>query len=452
MRLSLILPRLGWAATLTLLLTQCDQGADNPDAESEGTPVPRIVQDWPIFRGDPEMQGISREDLAPPLEVAWTFEPPVEEGQRRPPFKASPVIAGGKVFVGGQDSKFYCLDLATGESQWTFEAEGPVTAPGAVVEDMVFFGDTYGLIYGLKLDDGSEVWRMEADDKVEGGINALKVSDDQLPEPEWRIFVGSHDFNLYSLAAKTGERRWSRETESYVMATPSIEAGLPAITFGGCDGFLYVVAADTGRSLHQVELGQYVMNSAAMRDGIAYVAHYGGEVVAIDVASGEFAWRTETGVEYHGSPAVTESLVIVPGTDKRLAAFDRVTGEEVWAFQGRRDFEGSPVVCESAIWIGGMDGRLYAVAPESGEELWNYDLGAQMLASPALSAGTLVVCGEDGLVYGFRREGEGSTAIPSETSNEAREAANSPPHSAGEDGKGKAAEEMPEKDADTPES
>ena len=441
---------------MALLLTHCDQGPNDasPDADEASieAEASRVVQDWPIYRGDPQMQGISREDLAPPLEVAWTFEPPAKEGQRRPPFKASPVIAGGRVLVGGQDSNFFCLDLATGEPIWTFAAEGPVTAPGAVVEDMVFFGDTYGLIYGLNLEDGSEVWRMEADDKVEGGINALKVSDDQLPEPEWRIFVGSHDFNLYSLAAKTGERRWSRETESYVMATPSIEAKLPAITFGGCDGFLYVVAADSGRALHQVELGQYVMNSAAMRDGIAYVAHHGGEVVAIDVATGEFAWRTETGVEYHGSPAVTETLVIVPGTDKRLAAFDRVTGEEVWAFQGRRDFEASPVVCESAIWIGGMDGRLYAIDPASGEELWNFDLGAQMLASPALSAGTLVVCGEDGLVYGFRREGEGPAVAPTKTSTEPADTA-APSRDPGEkDAEDKAAEETPGKDAATPES
>lgn len=410
MRVTEVPLSLSWSFAAVLALTGCgpsesDSGSEEAAAETREEPAPEVVQDWPLFRGDPEMQGISREDLSAPLEVAWTYEPAVKEGQRRPPFKASPVIAEGRVFVGGQDGFFHCIDLVSGEALWTFDADGPITATGAVAEGMVFFGDTYGIVYGLNAETGEEVWRMEADDKVEGGINALQVTDSQLPEPEWRIFVGSHDFKLYSLSAKTGERRWSHETENYVMATPSIEAGLPAITFGGCDGYLHVVAADTGRSLHQVELGQYIANSAAIRDGIAYVAHYGGEVVAIDIASGEEVWKTETGVEYHGSPAVTDSLVIVPGTDKRLVAYDRVTGEEIWAFQGRRDFEASPVVCESAIWIGGMDGRLYAVDPATGEEIWNFDLGTQVLASSALSRGTLVVCGEDGLVYGFREEG-----------------------------------------------
>lgn len=387
-------------------LVSCSPSADDGEAEgsteSEPAAEAAVTQDWPLFRGDPEMQGISREDLAAPLEPAWTFEPPVEEGKKRPPFKASPVIAEGKVYVGGQDAKFYCLDLATGTAVWTFEAEGTITAPAAVVQDRVFFGDTFGIMYAVDVATGKEVWRIEADDKIEGGVNALEVTDPATGTKEWRIFFGSHDFHLYSAAVADGAVRWKHETENYVMATPSIEAGLPGLIFGGCDGYLHIVHGLSGEKVHQVELGQYIANSAAVRDGIAYVAHYGGEVVAVQVATGEIVWKTATGVEYHGSPAVTEKTVIVPGTDKRLAAYDRVTGKEVWAFQGRRDFESSPLVCESAIWIGGMDGRLYALNPADGTELWNYDLGAQIFSAPALSRGVLVICGEDGVVYGFR--------------------------------------------------
>ncbi|MCB1230641.1 MAG: PQQ-like beta-propeller repeat protein [Verrucomicrobiae bacterium] len=369
---------------------------------TEETAKESAVHDWPVFRGDPEMQGIAHESLAPPLEIAWTFEPPVEEGRKRPPFKASPVIADGRVFVGGQDLKFYAIDLDTGESVWTFDAEGPVTAPAAVAQGKVFFGDTYGFVYALDIATGQEIWRLEADDKVEGGPNVLEITDPETKQKEWRVFFGSHDFNLYSVVAETGEIRWKHETDNYIMSTPSIEASLPAITFGGCDGIYHILSAATGEPLHEVELGQYVANSSAIRNGIAYVAHYGGEVVAVQIDSGEIVWKTVTGVEYHGSPAVTETRVIVPGTDKRLAAYDRVTGDEVWSFQGRRDFEASPLVTDGAIWIGGMDARLYAINPEDGAELWNFDLGAQMLASPALSNGTLVICGEDGVVYGFR--------------------------------------------------
>lgn len=401
-RLSPVVSRFAPWAALGLAACSPPSGQESAAPEEEPAAAAPPHHDWPLFRGDPEMQGISREDLAAPLELAWTFEPPVEEGRKRPPFKASPVIADGRVYVGGQDAKFYCLDGAKGTAIWTFEAEGTITAPAAVAGGKVFFGDTFGIVYAVDTATGKELWRVEADDKVEGGVNALEVADPATGSKEWRVFFGSHDFHLYAVAAETGEVRWKHGTENYVMATPSIEAGLPGLIFGGCDGYLHIVHGLTGEEVHQVELGQYIANSAAVRDGIAYVAHYGGEVVAVQVGSGEIVWKTATGVEYHGSPAVTDKAVIVPGTDKRVVAYDRVTGKELWAFQGRRDFESSPLVCASAIWIGGMDGRLYALNPADGTELWSYDLGAQILSSPALSRGVLVVCGEDGLVYGFR--------------------------------------------------
>lgn len=369
-----------------------------------------MQSDWPLFRGDPEMQGIAREDLAAPLEVAWTFEPPVAEGKKRPPFKASPIIVDGKVYVGGQDAKFYCIDLEKGTAVWTFDAEGTITGPAALVNGKVFFGDTYGLFYAVDIATGKELWRVESDDKIEGGVNALEVTDPATGKKEWRVFFGSHDFNLYAVAADSGEVRWKHETENYVMATPSIEASLPGLIFGGCDGFLHIVSGADGKSLQKVDIGQYVANSAAVRDGIAYVAHYGGEVVAVQAATGEVVWRTKTDVEYHGSPAVTEKAVIVPGMDKRVVAFDRVTGKELWAYEGSRDFESSPLVTDSAIWIGGLDARLHALNPADGSEIWNFDLGTQILSSPALSRGILVICGEDGLVYGFKRTGKTAPA------------------------------------------
>ena len=148
------------------------------------------------------------------------------------------------------------VTLNTGEAReeaasWAGMIGWWLTAPAAVVGDRVFFGDTFGIVYGLGTADGKEQWRVEADDKVEGGVNALEVTDPAKGKKEWRIFFGSHDFNLYSVAAETGEVRWKHETENYVMATPSIDASLPGVIFGGCDGFLHIINGITGEKLHK---------------------------------------------------------------------------------------------------------------------------------------------------------------------------------------------------------
>jgi len=385
-------------ASALLLSSACEKQGQKAGKSTDGNKA-EVIQDWPIYRGDAELQGVSREDLAPPLKIAWSFEPPLEKGQkRRPSIEATPVAANGRVFVGSEDGNFYALHISYGTPIWKFKADGPIIAPGAVFGDQVFFGDTHGFVYGLNIADGSELWRFETDGKIEGGINALQSSGGQ-----WHLFVGSYDYFIYCLNAADGSLIWKKETGNYLVSTPSIinSGGQQALSFGGCDGMLHILPANGKGQAREIDVGTYIANSSCVRDGICYVADNGGEVMAIDVATGETAWKTTTEAQYTASPAVGEKHLYVAGPDKRLVAFDRVMGEEVWAFQAPRALDSSPVICPSAIWQGGLDGRLYAIDPKTGKELWNFELGAKIKASPAISRKFMIICGQDGVVYGF---------------------------------------------------
>ena len=391
---------IGLALVLGMFNSGCDKEASEDQTANPAPEVTDSSSDWPLFRGDPQMQGVSEENISPPLQIKWSFEPPVAEGKKRPPIDASPVVAGGRVFVGTQDGHFYGINLEDGSEIWSFKAEGPISAPAAVLKDRVFVGDTYGFIYAFDVKTGEELWRFETEGKIEGGVNTY-ITESGAEE----IFVGSHDYFLYCLNAESGEVVWKHETGNYVVATPSLIEleGREAVSFGGCDGILHVVSATGEGEPQEIEVGSYIANTSAVRDGIAYVAHNGGEVIAIDIESGEAAWKLNTGIEYTASPAVDESNVYIGGPDKRLVAYDRVQGEEKWAFRAPRALSSSPVVTGDTIWQGGMDGRLYAINKNDGTEAWNFDLGAQIKASPAVSRGVLVICGDDGVVYGFAK-------------------------------------------------
>ncbi len=394
-------------SVMALMQTSCNETEDRENQDAVGgVGDASPMQDWPLFRGDLEMQGATGEVLRSPLELAWSFETG-EGGERRtPPIEASPIISNGTVFVGTQLSQFLAIDLRSGEEVWRFKAEGAITAPAAAFEDTVFFGDNYGFIYALDIESGEEKWRFETEGKIEGGVNVLPREGESAA-----VFIGSHDYYLYALDSVSGKVLWQYETGNYVIATPSIinSGGQQAICFGGCDGLLYVIPASGEGDSQEIEVGSYIANSSSVRDGIAYVANNGGEVLAIEVASGEVVWKNPIGPEYTASPAVDEERVYIAGPDKRLVALDRVTGEEVWAFLSRRALDSSPVVSGDLIWQGGMDGRLYAVSRLDGSEVWQYEVGAQIKASPAVSRGMLVLCGSDGLVYAFREQGEKSS-------------------------------------------
>ncbi len=387
------------AGSIGLCLSGCAPQESPPEEEVQASMSPAVQEDWPLFRGDAEMRGYSPQALTPPLSLAWTYEPETPSGKRRPPIEASPVIAKGRVYVGSQDGNFYALELESGRPAWIFKADGPIIAPAAALSDRICFGDTHGVIYALSL-EGQELWRFETEGKIEGGVNVLETEG----QPS-RVFVGSHDYFVYCLDAASGELLWKQETGNYVVSTPSLvsRGDQVDLVFGGCDGLLHVLPAHGEGEKREIEIGAYVANTSAVSEGVCYVAHNGGEIVAIEIEGGSPLWTAKTGIEYSASPAVDAQRLYVGGPDKRLVAYDRQTGAEVWAFQSRRSLTSSPLVSGGIVWQGGMDGRLYAVDAEKGEELWNFELGTQIKASPAASRGTLVLCGVDGAVYAFRQ-------------------------------------------------
>ena len=62
---------------------------------------------------------------------------------------SSPVIAGGRVYVGSSDGKLYVLDAATGKSVFEFEAGGPLTASPAVAAGRLVIGSQDGKLFCL---------------------------------------------------------------------------------------------------------------------------------------------------------------------------------------------------------------------------------------------------------------------------------------------------------------
>src|SRR5687767_9484146 len=74
-----------------------------------------MAADWPQFRGNPSLTGISPEKLPDKPSLLWTFK---TGGQ----VKSSPAIVGGKVFVGSHDSNLVALALSDGKKLWSYPA------------------------------------------------------------------------------------------------------------------------------------------------------------------------------------------------------------------------------------------------------------------------------------------------------------------------------------------
>jgi len=72
--------------------------------------------------------------------AAWTFA-------TRARVESSPAIAGGRVFVGSNDGRFYVLNLASGEKLWEFDTGAPLSASPAIANGRIVIGSQDGRLY-----------------------------------------------------------------------------------------------------------------------------------------------------------------------------------------------------------------------------------------------------------------------------------------------------------------
>ncbi|MGI9166889.1 MAG: PQQ-binding-like beta-propeller repeat protein [Pyrinomonadaceae bacterium] len=70
----------------------------------------------------------------------WTFT-------TRARVESSPAIAGGRVFVGSNDGRFYVLNVNSGAKLWEFNAGAPLSASPAIANGRVVIGAQDGRLY-----------------------------------------------------------------------------------------------------------------------------------------------------------------------------------------------------------------------------------------------------------------------------------------------------------------
>ena len=136
--------------------------------------------DWPTYRADSARSGVTKEQLKPPLQPAWTHQPlhaprPAWRGPARRDMyndktsdlknrqlfdHAFHVVADAKhiYFGSSADDQIHCLDAATGKERWSYFTEGPVRLAPTLHQGKLYFGSDDGHAYCITT-DGKAVWR-----------------------------------------------------------------------------------------------------------------------------------------------------------------------------------------------------------------------------------------------------------------------------------------------------
>ncbi|MHC4110455.1 MAG: outer membrane protein assembly factor BamB family protein [Planctomycetota bacterium] len=167
------------------------------------------AEDWPAYRYDGFRSGITKVQAPTTLKMRW---------EKKLPTKPSAMTsAAGKVFACDVDTHtLYALDRSTGNTDWTFTADGRIDSPPAYYKGMVLFGSRDGWVYCLRASDGALAWRFkDLPDKLIGAYGQLEskwpvsgsvlILNDTLYFAAGRSSYLDGGMFLYALNPATGE-------------------------------------------------------------------------------------------------------------------------------------------------------------------------------------------------------------------------------------------------------
>ena len=114
----------GIVLTMLLLVVVSPMSVSVAVADSNGESGDFMAQSsvdwWPMFRHDPSHTGYSTSTAPNTNNTMWSYT-------TGGPVTSSPAVVDGKVYVGSDDGKVYCLDALTGAHIWNYTTD-PIDA------------------------------------------------------------------------------------------------------------------------------------------------------------------------------------------------------------------------------------------------------------------------------------------------------------------------------------
>ncbi|NIR61597.1 MAG: outer membrane protein assembly factor BamB, partial [Gammaproteobacteria bacterium] len=167
---------------------------------------------------------------------------------------------------------------------------------------------------------------------------------------------------------------------------------------------------------------RYLALRPAAAGEVVYAASRDGTVVAMEAATGERIWSTDTELPVTGGVGLAPGKVLLGTGDARVVALDAGSGERLWTSPVSSEVLAPPAGGRDLVAARTVDGKIFALSAGSGERRWRYDGGVPVLTlrgtgAPVIVDGTVVAGFDNGKLVALdaadgRQLWETAVAVP----------------------------------------
>ena len=334
---------------------------------------------------------------------------------------STPVTDGENLYIGDDVGTFYCLDLKTGDTKWTFDTGMRIVGSPAVADGVVVFGSANYNIYGLDTKTGKPRWTFTTNQAVMGAATIH----------EGVAYIGGGDGRMFAFDLKTGALKWSfNELKNYVLTRPLVYND--KLYFGAWDTYLYALHLKDGSLAWKWSNGKSnpKLSPASVwpvaADGKIFITAPDRYFTCLDAETGAEVWRTKefkvretVGLSEDGKTVYSKCMwdtVVAISTQYPISHSshsERPIGETpsnsptpLWTSHAGFGYEHNPAMPlekDGTLWVSTKNGLLLGMDAKTGKVLWRHKIGNSILNTPLpLSGKECIFTSSEGTITRIR--------------------------------------------------
>ncbi|WP_340607869.1 outer membrane protein assembly factor BamB [Xenorhabdus bharatensis] len=276
-------------------------------------------------------------------------------------------VSGDRLYVGTEKAKVIALDATTGKVEWETQVAGEALSRPVLSDNLILIHTGNGMLQALNENDGSIAWSINMD------TPPLSVRGESAPAVAYgAAVVGGDNGRVSAVLLSQGQLIWQQRISQVTGAT-------------------------------EIDRLNDVDMTPVISDNVIYAIAYNGNLVAMDMRSGQIIWKRDLGSV--NDMVVTDNNIFVVDQDDRILSLRKSDGVTIWSQNDllHRNLT-APEMYNGYLVVGDGEGYLHWLNMEDGQFMAQHKVDSSgLLSRPVIASDKLMVQARNGKVYLYTR-------------------------------------------------